>query len=108
MDVNGIELGSLDLGEYSAGKEDLRGLYRGLTMRAFDCAGVDLSPKELGEVAKLSMDLGAVDVTDVCLPHRHCGLAGAMGLKPGVVADLGSCRPNGQPWDFTRDSDVAE
>ncbi|CAK0906520.1 unnamed protein product [Prorocentrum cordatum] len=69
---------------------------------------VDLSVEELENIAHLSLELGAVDVHELCPPPRNVALACRLGLRPGVSADMEAEKPNGGHWDFTKKGDVKE
>jgi hypothetical protein len=68
--------------------------------------GVDISAKQLASVCHLMVELNAVHLAEIFSPSRFAEKAKPFGLKPGVVVDFSTNKPDGGPWDLRRQDDV--
>jgi len=66
----------------------------------------DTRLKDVESIASMAVEIGAVDVAEVCSPHRFSARAHEFQLRPGFAADLDELRPDGTPWDLSRAEDV--
>ena len=102
-------LGAIQDGTLSTLKAELLSHVRVEVENLFRRCGVDATWKEVGSIALASVELGAVDVSEIYSPHRVTAMAQKFGLRPGFAVDLVEDKPAGYgsgKWNLDLPEDV--
>ena len=75
---------------------------------AFRHQGVDVSARELMDIAVCAVECSACDVAEIYTPPRFTPAAGRLGLRAGFCVDLTTEKPSGGLWDLSREVDRQE
>ena len=105
------DIGSLELitsGTLTAHKAEMMGLVKHQIRNQFRTNEVDIGEAEVCNIARMSIEIGAVDLSEVYSPHRVTSRASEFGFRPGFAVDLREEKPSGGPWDLSRPEDAKE
>ena len=69
---------------------------------------IDITAKEVSEIASLSCEMAATDIAEVYSPKRFTALAQQYKLRPGFAVDLCETKANGEFWNLNKPADVEE
>ena len=84
------------------------GLVKHQIRNQFRTNEVDIGEAEVCNIARMSIEIGAADFSDIYSPHRITTRASEFGLRPGFAVDLLEEKPSGGPWDLSRPEDTEE
>ena len=69
---------------------------------------IEITEKEVAEIASLSCEMVATDIAEVYSPKRFTALAHQYKLRPGFAVDLCETKANGEHWNLNKPADVEE
>jgi len=87
----------------SLSKLELIPAARRSVMKAYREPEVD--ERDAEELARVLVELGAVDLAEIYSPARSGRKCAAYGLRPGFAIDLTTTKPDGMHWDLDRPED---
>ena len=69
---------------------------------------IEITEKEVSDIASLSCEMAATDIAEVYSPKRFTALAHQYKLRPGFAVDLCETKAHGEHWNLNKPADVEE
>ena len=90
--------------EKEIAKQHLRKIIQG----TYEANGIEITEQEIMDIARLSMQMSAVDIVEIYSPKRFTALAERYRLRPGFAVDLNETKEDGTHWDLNKPKDIQE